>query len=150
MRHVVDLAGKLQNIKVLAGGFCIQRAVYIGQNIIIRIHEMDVVAAGSFDTAVPGCAGILVLLPDQMHAGISFDVCLNDGYGIVRRAVIHQDQFKLTKGLLDNGLDETRKVLRSVIDRYDDGNKDAFILCQCEDSLLRRLSVAFRCIFVLQ
>ena len=76
-----------------------ERLVHIPVNPVIAVHKSDVVAVRHSKTALACRHKSLVLLMQHRYALIRQAICIADGTGCVRAAVINQNQLKIRIGL---------------------------------------------------
>jgi hypothetical protein len=78
----------------------------IGQQAIVRVEEDHVRAGALLKSAVPGFGDALVGLTNIPYVGIP----LHDLVGIVRRAVVDDDNLKASIGLREDTLDRFTQI----------------------------------------
>jgi hypothetical protein len=88
--------------------------------LVVRVEEGDEVPVGGGDTQVARGrtldVGVRTQKPDAVSVGFE------DGGGVVRRAVVHDDDLAWGAGLPQHGLDRPRHEVAAVVGRDDHGH----------------------------
>ncbi len=83
--HVRPALQRLQHFRHGAGG-----------ETVVTVQKQEILAPGGLDARVAGAAQTPVLLPDQGdQRAIAAGIVLRNGGGIVRGAVVHQDELHI-------------------------------------------------------
>ena len=91
----------------------------LGPHKIVRVHKGKVGRFCRLNACIP-CAGkAAVGLVQHPHPGVLFGVFLAQGAAVVRASVVHQDQFKIPEGLVQNAVYAGAKPLLHFINGYD-------------------------------
>ena len=88
-------------------------------NIVIAVHEQQILSSGGFDPGIPGSTQSLVLLmdhPDLFRAG-SLQFVAQIRTDTVGTAVIHENHFVIVELLIERGINAFTKVFCHVIYR---------------------------------
>ena len=89
----------------------------VGKNIIIGINEQDICTCCEPETVVPGHAGAAVFLLNDAHSGILGCIILQKIPGIIHRAVIDTNYFKICHGLVQNAVQTLCQSFGSIVYR---------------------------------
>ena len=76
-----------------------------GLNLIIAIDEAEIIASGLGNTNVSSSGLTRILLMNSFDARIFFGVFVDDFTGIIGRAVIDENDFKIMMSLVNNGVE---------------------------------------------
>ena len=93
---------------------------------VVRIHKSKPAAAGDLQPGVAGAAQALVGLMDHPDASILCRSRVAQGRAGIRRAVVHQNNFKIRKGLGQKGIDAGIEIFFHPIHRHNDADLGAF------------------------
>ena len=94
----------------------------VGQNIVVRVAEGQILPLGGGDAVVAGAAHPTVLLVDHPHPAVLRGGLVAEDPAAVGGAVVHQDQLQIPEGLAQDGVDAGFEQGFRLVDRYDYGN----------------------------
>ena len=95
----------------------------VGFEEVVAVKECQKLSAGLGHSAVTGAGGVSVSLANQPKPAIGINEPLDDGSGVVRAAIIHDDALPVFKGLVDNALKRLRDDQRAVVGGDDDADR---------------------------
>ncbi len=122
LAHVARVAMKRITVDEYGFRIAIQSGHLPGKSIrsevVVRIHEHDVFAAGERQAVIPGDGGRSVRLPDVAEAWVSCDERRNHFIRIVRRTVVDHNALQVGEGLPGHALERLADQIRPVVGRY--------------------------------
>ena len=71
---------------------------------VIAIQKQDILTACHSHSGISGRGGPAVFLVDHPHTVIPVGICIADGSTIIGTAVVHQDQLKISKALMEDAV----------------------------------------------
>lgn len=115
-----------QQVEVEGVGLVEQVFQHPALDVVVRVDEPDVFAAGMRDAEVAGRAQAAVGLVHEDQVGELPAELFDQGDGAVLRTVVHHDDFIVLAGdvLLFQGTDAPFHVAFHVVDGYDEGETD--------------------------
>ncbi len=91
-------------------------------NIIIAITEQIVFSAGNCHSGISCRGKATILLMDDFNSLIFFNILVTNSRTIIRATIIHENQFKVRKGLREDTVHTAAKIWLHFINRYNNAN----------------------------
>ena len=95
---------------------------HIGLKKIVRIQKGEVFAHGMAQAVVARGAGARIFLADHLDAWILCGQPLQNGGGIIRRAIVDAQNLEILKGLGSHGMQALFQMPLCIVNRNDHGN----------------------------
>ena len=92
------------------------------RHIIIRIHKCQILTFCHIDASISGTGKPPVLLMDYLDPFLFFCIIFTDLRALIRRPIIHQDDFQILIGLRKQTVHTTGKIAFHPVHRYYDAD----------------------------
>ncbi|MNP49556.1 hypothetical protein D3C76_1437470 [compost metagenome] len=92
-------------ICVMGSDQSMQRFEHIGLNPVIAVYKSDIFACGTINAVIAGVRQAAVLFVDDLNPGVQLFITFADFAAIVRRAIVYKNQFEVSEGLCEDGID---------------------------------------------
>ncbi len=90
---------------------------------VVRVEEVEVLAASRVDASIAGGAGAGVFLPDELDTAVGLFIFLENRGSAVGGAVVNADDFDALVRLLEQAVEALLEESLAVVYRDDDGNE---------------------------
>ena len=117
------LVGRNHKICVVRLGGFHQMLGEVRVDVVIAVHELDILAPGQLQAQVAGVGHAGVFLVHQHDAAVLGAELLTHGQAVILGAIVQDDEFNVFIGLVQDAADAAGQMILSVVHGQDDADE---------------------------